>query len=232
MIVRPVIDVCGGVVVRAVAGRRTAYAPRRPVWCRSADPLDFARRQRERFGTHRLYLADIDAIEHGPRSDRANRALWESLSADDFDVLLDPGVRTAADVAELSLVVSRLVAATESAESLEELSTASRAGCVLGMDLSGDRPVGPEGCGTAVAAAANSVLVLDLAAVGTGGGVPTLPRCRRLLAARPDRAVLTGGGVRGLADVRGAAAAGISELLIASALDDGRLTPERLRPYL
>ena len=232
MIVRPVIDVRGGIVVRAVAGRRTAYAPRRPAWCRSADPLDFARRQRQRFGTHRLYLADLDAIEHGPRSDRANRALWEALTADGFDLLLDPGVRNAADAAAMSPAVSRLVAATESIESPKELAEASAAGCVLGLDLRGGRPIGPEGCAVAIAAAANSVLVLDVAAVGTGGGVPTLPRCRRLLAARPDRAVSTGGGVRGLADVREAADAGINELLVASALDDGRLTPEQLRPYL
>ena len=232
MIVRPVIDVRGGLVVRAVAGRRTAYAPRRPAWCRTADPLDFARRQRDRLGTRRLYLADLDAIEHGPRSGRANRRLWDALTADGFDLLLDPGVRTAADVADLSPAVSRVVASSESAESQRELRAAAGAGCVLGLDLGGDRFVGPAGGEGVITRAANPVLVLDVAAVGVGGGVPTLPRCRELVAANPDRAVLTGGGVRGIGDVRGAAAAGVAELLVASALDDGRLGAEALRPYL
>ena len=232
MIVRPVIDVRGGLVVRAVAGRRTAYAPRRPAWCRSADPLTFARRQRDRLGTTRLYLADLDAIQHGPRSDRANRRLWEELTADGFDLLLDPGVRDGADVAALSPVVSRLVIASESTRSLAELSAAVGGGGTLGLDRRGGRFVGPAGGEAVVAAAPNPVLVLDVAAVGTGGGVPTLERCRDLLAARPGRCVLTGGGVRGIDDVRAAAATGVSELLVASALDDGRLGREERRPYL
>ena len=231
MIVRPVIDVRGGLVVRAVAGRRTAYAPRRPAWGGVADPLDFARRQRDRLGTNRLYLADLDAVEHGPHSDRANRRLWDALKADGFDLLLDPGVRTATDVTALSLAVSRLVAASESAESQRELRAVARFGCVLGLDLRGGRFVGPAGGEAVIAAAANPVLVLDVAAVGVGGGVPTLPRCRELLVANPGRTVLTGGGVRGIADVRDAAAAGVSELLVASALDAGRLGVEELRPY-
>ena len=62
--------------------------------------------------------------------------------------------------------------------------------------------------------------------------MPTLPLCRELLAANPDRHVLTGGGARSAADLHEAAAAGVSELLVASALYDGRLADDDLRPYL
>ena len=228
------IDVRGGLVVRAVAGNRQGYAPHRPAWCPSADPFDFARAVRDRFGTHRLYLADLDAIETGgPNSPRANVRLRDRLAADGFDLLLDPGVRHAGDLRPLlSPGDSRIVAATESTESPEELAACAAAGCVLGLDLRAGDVLGPPGVEAAVRASDAPVLVLDLAAVGTGRGLPTLPRCRELLAAKPKRTVLTGGGVRSIGDVREAAAAGVSELLVASALYDGRLGADDLRPFL
>ena len=228
------IDVRGGLVVRAVAGDRQEYAPYRPAWGPSADPFDFARTVRDRFETHRLYLADLDAIETGgPTSPRANVTFWNRLAADGFDLLLDLGVRHAGDLRPLlSPDDSRVVAATESIESPEALVACAAVGCVLGLDLRAGSVLGPPGAEAAVRASDAPVLVLDLAAVGTGGGVPTLPRCRELLAAKPGRAVLTGGGVRSIGDVRKAAAAGVSELLVASALYDGRLGADDLRPFL
>ena len=228
----PVIDVRNGLAVRAVGGDRTHYRPFRSPLSPDADPRTLARRARDRWGTHALYLADLDALERG--GPHANAVLWHALITDGFALLLDPGVRQLEDMAAgVTPTDSRVVIASETIKSLSALEfclAAPRA--VLGLDLHGGEPVGPAGLLDFARSSAAPVLVLDTAAVGGGGGVPTLPLCRELLAANPDRHVLTGGGVNAAADLHGAAAAGVSELLVASALYDGRLSDDDLRPYL
>ena len=71
------------------------------------------------------------------------------------------------------------------------------------------------------------LIVLDLAAVGTGHGVPTLQLCQDIRRISPDLRIISGGGVDSAACVADAAQAGVDGLLIASALHDGRLTAER-----
>ncbi|QDT17054.1 HisA/HisF-related TIM barrel protein [Alienimonas californiensis] len=235
MRILPVIDVRHGLAVRAVGGRRAHYRPFRSPLSPDADPLTLARRIRERWGTNALYLADLDAVEQGgPAYSQANAALWHALIDDGFRLLLDPGVRGAGDLdAGLTPGDSRVVIASETIESLPALRSCLRdERSVLGCDLRAGEAVGPEGLLDAVRVSDAPVLLLDVAAVGVGQGVPTLPLCRELRAAQPSRAVLTGGGVRSIADVRAAEAAGVSELLVASALYDGRLSAQDLRPYL
>lgn len=234
MKVVPVIDVRGGLAVRAVAGERARYRPFRSSLSPNADPLTLARRVRDRWGIASLYLADLDAIEQGgPSSPQANADLWHALAADGFDLLIDPGVSHVGDIEEgLTPADSRLVVASESATSLDWFRHCLLFDVVVGCDLRGGLPLGPQGLMDVIHASDRPTLVLDLKAVGIGGGLPTLPLCRELLAAKPDRAVMTGGGVRSIDDVRAAEAAGVSELLVASALYDGRLSIEALRPYL
>jgi phosphoribosylformimino-5-aminoimidazole carboxamide ribotide isomerase len=73
-----------------------------------------------------------------------------------------------------------------------------------------------------------SLIVLDLAGVGVGRGVPSLELCRQLRAAYPKLEIVTGGGVRGIGDLDAISDAGCNGVLVASALHDGRITPEGL----
>jgi phosphoribosylformimino-5-aminoimidazole carboxamide ribotide isomerase len=57
-------------------------------------------------------------------------------------------------------------------------------------------------------------------------GVPTLELCRAVRELSPDVEIITGGGVRGIADLEALERAGVDGVLIASALHDGSLTPE------
>jgi phosphoribosylformimino-5-aminoimidazole carboxamide ribotide isomerase len=67
------------------------------------------------------------------------------------------------------------------------------------------------------------LIVLDLAAVGTGCGVPTLKLCREIRKLSSDVQITSGGGVNSSQCIADAARAGLDGLLIASALHDGRL---------
>ena len=63
----------------------------------------------------------------------------------------------------------------------------------------------------------------NLAAVGTGSGIPTLELCREVKRIWPNLSVISGGGVRSPKCLLDAERAGIDGLLIASALHDGRI---------
>jgi phosphoribosylformimino-5-aminoimidazole carboxamide ribotide isomerase len=72
----------------------------------------------------------------------------------------------------------------------------------------------------AEAAGVGSIVVLDLARVGTGGGVDH-ELMRRVRGAVPTISLLAGGGVRNAADLDALAAVGVDGALIATALLDG-----------
>jgi phosphoribosylformimino-5-aminoimidazole carboxamide ribotide isomerase len=75
-----------------------------------------------------------------------------------------------------------------------------------------------------MAQSVRSMIVLDLAGVGVGQGVPTLDLCRRLRAKYPKLELVSGGGVRGVDDLKALRDAGCDAALVASALHDGRIT--------
>ena len=73
-------------------------------------------------------------------------------------------------------------------------------------------------------AGATSIIVLDVARVGTGGG-PDVETLRRIHSAVPAVPLFAGGGVRGVDNLRQVAHIGCAGALVATALHEGRLTP-------
>ena len=73
------------------------------------------------------------------------------------------------------------------------------------------------------AAGVERAIVLDLAAVGIGGGTPHLDFCRQWKGSAASMEIITGGGVRGVDDLVELRDAGVDGVLVASALHDGRL---------
>ncbi len=238
MHVRLVIDVLDGVVVRGVAGRRDEYRPVQSILTSSTEPLEVARAFRERLGVSSLYVADLDGLVHF----RPDHAMLRSLVDDGFDVLADVGVRTAEDAGRVvDTGVRGVVAALESVPSPETLESmlgvVGSNTLVFSLDLRRGQPIRasdawPESpddvARTALELGLYRMIVLDLAAVGVGTGVPTLDLCRRVKKLGPDAELVTGGGVRTSADLAVIAAAGIDETLVASAVHDGRIGPDEL----
>mgnify|MGYP000280106909 CR=1 FL=1 len=233
----PVLDVRDGIVVRGVAGERSRYQPVTSRLTTSARPLEVARSLRDTFDTRAVYVADLDGLEHS----QPDRDLHRTLSADGFELLLDCGVRGPDDaVVALESGAKNIVIPLETWTSADALgSLVARAGAdrlVFSLDLKAGRPLSGAGdwdgmtaeaiARDVVAAGLRSLIVLDLAGVGVDGGVPTLPLCRAIRSEFPDVQVITGGGVRGRGDLQALAAAGVDGVLVASALHNGRVTPE------
>ncbi|MBX3439967.1 MAG: hypothetical protein KF861_20925, partial [Planctomycetaceae bacterium] len=217
-----------------VAGRRESYRPIQSQVVRSSEPLTVARAFREHFGFDQLYVADLDAI----MSDQPQWSVLKALTADGFRLLVDAGIRDAARGAELlTRGVSHVVAGLETLPGPHALTDliAHVGGerVVFSLDLYDGRPLGRSAAwesadpqaiaGMAIGIGITSLILLDLAAVGVGSGVPTHALCRQIRSAHPQVKLISGGGVRGVSDLREIEQAGGDVVLIASALHDGRI---------
>ncbi|HEY1067965.1 MAG TPA: HisA/HisF-related TIM barrel protein [Pirellulales bacterium] len=95
MLVVPVLDLLGGVVVRGIAGRRETYRPIESPLVSSARPAEVATALRETFGLTTLYVADLDAIAGRPPHVEA----CAELQRLGFSLWLDAGLADGRDAA-------------------------------------------------------------------------------------------------------------------------------------
>jgi phosphoribosylformimino-5-aminoimidazole carboxamide ribotide isomerase len=235
----PVLDVMGGRVVRGVAGRREEYRPVESVLTNSCDALQVAEAIRSRFGLAAMYLADLDAILHlAPNLD-----ILRFLTEAGFIVTVDAGLRSSADASAIVAAGARqLVAGLETLEGPGELSRlveqfgSSR--IVFSLDLRDGEPLGdrsvwreadPIGIARqAIEAGCSRFIVLDIAHVGTEGGLRALPLCAEIRRIWPSATIMTGGGIRGVDDLRRLDRATVDGVLVASALHNGSITAAEL----
>lgn len=233
MRVRPVLDLLNGVVVRGIGGHRGRY---RPIVSRlTTDPssLAVARSLADTFGFRDFYVADLDAILHT----RPNLGQLEELAGAGFRLAVDAGVKSPKEIDRLlSVGVDTVILGLESLHSPEIIGQITNQApthrFLFSLDLQHGKPLAtehwpataPEIVDVVLAAGLHRLLVLDLADVGTaaGGSTQDLIRACRVLPQLQE--LWAGGGVRGPEDLRRWEALGIAEVLVASALHDGRLT--------
>lgn len=239
MQILPVLDLLGGVVVRGVAGQRERY---RPIVSRIVDvatPIDVARAFRRQFGLSQLYVADLDAILHH----RPNFEIYRQLADDQFDLLIDAGIRdleTAAKIFESG--AGALIAGLETTPNPQFLSALIRL-CgqqrlIFSIDLKAGqlltagtawRELTPlQLAKTCIHLGVDRLIILDLAQVGSSNGISTLSLCADIRKLAPEVQLITGGGIRHLDDLQQLAAARITGVLIASALHDGQISRDDL----
>jgi len=230
----PVLDVMDGRVVRGVAGRREEYRPVKSVLTESCDALQVAEAIRSRFGLSAIYLADLDAILHGT----PNLDILRSLTEAGFMLTVDAGLKRSADASAVAAAGARqLVAGLETLAGPRELSRlveqfgSSRV--VFSLDLRDGEPMGDRSLWKeadpigivcqAIEAGCSRFIVLDIAHVGTEAGLRALPLCTEVRRKWPSATIMTGGGIRGIDDLRRLDPATVDGVLIASALHNGSI---------
>jgi phosphoribosylformimino-5-aminoimidazole carboxamide ribotide isomerase len=253
MRVIPVIDLMGGWVVRGVAGRREEYRPIQSRIAADAQPETIARAFVEQFGFDTAYVADLDAILFPPEQKEYYVSCYEQIARAGLAVWLDAGIGSAKTARHLRDTLERLaidfhyVIGLESLAAREALpeivAELGRERTIFSLDLMGGQPMKlfpQRGWGDpvhitlcAMTTGISRVIVLDLADVGVGRGPGTLDLCCRL---RKEFGagieLISGGGVRGIDDLRALAYAGCDGALVASALHNGKLTPGEVRGFL
>lgn len=230
MKILPVLDLRGGQVVRAVAGRRDEYRALETDLTQEVTPAGVATALRRTFGFREFYVADLDSI-------LLDRPAWSDLRT-----LVELGLSLTADLGIRSVEraqqaveagIARVVIGLETCpppHALREIVDAIGSDrAVFSLDLKSGQPMAT---GSAwpdspldIARAAHdagitSLIVLDLAAVGETRGLLTVDLCRAI---RHDPALaslelLTGGGIRRAADIDSLAAVPVDGVLVSSAL--------------
>ena len=222
MLIIPVIDIRGGVAVRAVAGERTHYRPIKSPLTDSADPVAVARGYQSVFPFPTLYLADLDGIEG-----RGSNHSIHSRVADAWnggDVWLDDGSveREPAHQRVRPVIGSETLLAAGACQSALGGAQLNRSG-ILSLDFHGLSFLGPPELLAYPSVWPVAVIVMTLANVGLNEG-PDLKRVAAIAEmAGPKRRVYAAGGVRDMDDVRALRDAGASGVLVATALHEGKI---------
>jgi phosphoribosylformimino-5-aminoimidazole carboxamide ribotide isomerase len=217
----PVLDLKGGVVVRARMGQRDLYGPIATPLAATSNPVDVARGLRAIHPFATLYVADLDAIEG--RGD--NGAALRRLRAEcDASLWVDNGIADAATATRwLDAGIGSLVLGSETqsdAGLIRSFAEVDRV--ILSLDYRGDAFQGPREILDAPSAWPGKVIVMTLARVGSGAG-PDLDRLAEVRRIAPGRRIYAAGGVRDVDDLGALARAGLAGALVATALHDGRL---------
>jgi phosphoribosylformimino-5-aminoimidazole carboxamide ribotide isomerase len=238
-----VVDLARGRAVHASGGQRERYSPVSRAAGFSIEPGDalaLARTFVDELGLSELYVADLDAIAGGLSQD----SLITGLTAVDASIWLDAGVTSVEQARHaVELGADQIVVGLETLRSFAALAAICAAigghRVAFSLDLRAGQPVtsvgfdGPPDVNASSLAAhaadagAGSVIMIDLARVGTGGGLD-LGMISAVREAVPQVALLAGGGVRGAQDLTALADAGCDAALVATALLDGRLTAPQL----
>ena len=238
----PVLDLMHGTVVRGVAGERDSYLPVQSRLTDSSDAVDIAKSIRAEFDLDHLYVADLDSIVFG----KPNEQTIRDLTNHGFRIMLDAGIQSLSDVELTSRTdVDSVVVALESIDSVDVVSAAvdlcGRDRMIFSVDMKCGQPMtgisqwqkmNPLSIIEEVTErGVKRIILLDLAAVGMGTGIPTLELCRTIKSRQPQLQMITGGGVSSVDDLRQASDAGADGILIASALHDGRVTTGDLNGF-
>lgn len=239
----PVLDLKGGVAVHAKQGRREHYRPVRSVLHGDSEPYGLAVAYLLHLQGDEIYIADLDAIAGGP----CHSDLYRRLIDRGARLWLDLGLNGPSDLDGWMIESDRIsivagletLGGPEAWDALVRLVGPDRA--VFGLDLRAGRPLRdtlPD-WGTddpaalarrAAAGGGRRLLALDLARVGADAGVGTVPLLRRIAAEFPGLELAAGGGVSGPDDLAELGGAGVSAVLVGSALHDGRLGARRVGP--
>jgi phosphoribosylformimino-5-aminoimidazole carboxamide ribotide isomerase len=246
-----VLDLLSDRAVHARGGQRALYEPVVMVAGEPIQPghaPELARAYVDRLGLDEIYVADLTAI--AASLDRSRRrakshsepprhaSTLDGITACGVVVWLDAGIATPEDAQHaMHLGATRVVVGLEtlpSWQALKEICHAAGPGHVsFSLDLRDGAPVSslhlvssrtrPDTIvELAAAAGVSSMIVLELARVGTSAG-PDVEMIEALRRAVPDVDLFAGGGVRGPEDLERLADAGCDGALVATALHDGRL---------
>jgi phosphoribosylformimino-5-aminoimidazole carboxamide ribotide isomerase len=240
----PVLDLAHGTAVLAAEGDRVRYVAVTSALTPGiiGDPRALLQAYRDLLGARECYVADLDAIQGG----EVQRNLLRDLAraGPSGGLLIDAGAADRARALELlRLGAERVVVGLETLRSFDHLASILAAvgpdRVVFSLDLRLGRPVThpglPEAQADALSLAARAVaagvvmlLVLDLARVGTGGGVD-LALLAALRRRCPSQRLLAGGGVGGPADLERLRRTGCDGALVATALHRGNVGPASFR---
>ena len=111
----PVLDIKNGIAVSGKSGNRDEYQPLKTVFHSSSDPLKISEALKKA-GASQIYIADLDAIE----GEGSNRDLVNKVNQI-LPVMLDSGAFDPDSVEKALQVSDKVIVATETLQTLDDL---------------------------------------------------------------------------------------------------------------
>ena len=222
MQVIPVIDLMGGLVVRARMGDRASYRPLESALSPTTGAIAVVRGLLAVYPFSTLYVADLDAIQSNGNNFSTLRNIRAEFPA--LQMWVDNG---AADLAALDALIGAdlgmpVIGSESQRDSKLITQHQSSRRVVLSLDFRDDAFQGPREILAEPALWPRRIIVMTLARVGSGAG-PDLARFAEIKAIARECEIYAAGGVRDAADLSALKAAGASGALIATALHEGRV---------
>ena len=237
----PVIDLLDGQAVHAIRGERKNYRPVESVLCNRPDPITLARAFHDSMGLNEIYIADLNAIQGSGRTDHRDQ-ITALAQSEKMDIMLDAGFSRFKNVqAWLRLGVRKAVIGAETLDRLATLrEIPARTGpdrVVFSLDLRAGKilsncpafaALSPlEALEHLQSAGWKEVILLDLARVGSGGGVDCA-LVNEVRTKHPSLSLLVGGGISSPEQLLELKALGVAGVLMATALHRGTITARHL----
>ena len=224
-----VLDILNGSAVHAVRGERAKYKPVKSRVCDSSNPLDII----SSLKPGEVYIADLDRLQHFGDNFELIRKISSKVKT-----MVDAGAETMSDVEKCLEIANTSILGTETA-SLALIESASRRfpgrinvsiDIKNGKVLTKDRRMTVEPIELVKLLNEYDIkdlIILNLDKVGTGAGVDV--DFLRNIAGLSKHSVLLGGGIRDMNDINALEEAGLSGVLIATAVHNGKIPVEIIR---
>ena len=230
----PVLDLMKGQVVRGERGERARYKPLSSTLSPTPEPEAVLASLLKLYPFRTVYVADLDAIERRGSNAMVLRRLRAAQPQVTFWV--DNGLSGEAECrAWFSQNADHLVLGSESQSDLTTLNALTARAEVdrllLSLDFRGGQFLGPQALLEKPTSWPDRIICMTLERVGSGAGAD-LTRLAELKRRAPNRSLFAAGGVRGEDDLARLGMAGVSGVLLASALHDGSLTAEAIARHM
>lgn len=248
----PALDLKDGVVVHGIRGEREKYQPIESVLSISSEFSAVVDGFVNQLGLKEFYIADLDAIMTSMKKDHLN--FVEQKNADSVKTLepisfmMDAGVYDVEGVGKvLEAGVDYVIIGTETLPSLvmleEIINRYGTERIMVSLDIKENKILSsameitlltpPQALRRLMELGIQQFILLELSKVGTGAGLnkALIRECLTILGEQTDKPVgslILGGGVSGYEDLSWLVQMGVSGVIVATALHDGRLTREKL----
>lgn len=111
----PVLDIMNGMAVSGKSGKRETYIPLKTIFHPSSNPYKIANALKDA-SAKRIYIADLDAIENR----KPNYDIIKKINQE-LPVMLDSGVNTVNKAEEALEIAEKVIIATETLQSIDDL---------------------------------------------------------------------------------------------------------------
>ena len=225
----PVIDLKNGLVVHAKQGNRDEYAPLKSEICKSSNIFDVINAFSSLFGFSTIYIADLNAITR--QSNNAD-LLADILSAFPHIIFwIDAGYPLCDENLQKHANFLPVLGSESFSEANVCVITNFIGNFILSLDYSATGEMGAKTLFSKQELWPENVIIMSLPRVGSNQG----PDFERLLACRkqfPKQNIIAAGGIRDIEDLIKLEQIGIHQALIATALHNGKITPNDVRGSL